>query len=327
MPDTPMSSAPPNQPNQPNQIDQIDQRETVLVTGGTGNTGRRVAARLAELGHPVRAASRRPAPADDVDHARVEHGRVEPGRVEPGRVEPVRFDWDDASTHVPALRGARGIYLVPPNGASDPAASMLPFLRQARLAGVRRVVLLSSSAIAESNGGLGVVHRATPELFPEWAVLQPSWFMQNFTGEHAHALSIRADDEIVTATGEGRVGFVDSQDIAEVGVRALTDEQPHNTAHLITGPEAIGYDAIAAIVSETAGRPIRHRRVSYEVQRDRFAAVGIPGRFAELLAGMDRAIATGTEDRTSPTVERVTGRAPRSFPVYAAEHAAAWQRP
>jgi uncharacterized protein YbjT (DUF2867 family) len=280
-------------------------RGTVLVTGGTGKTGSRIAARLAAAGFQVRAAGRRPAPALEV--------------------ERVRFDWDDPSTHKPALDGARRLYLVAPADAHDPAAPMLPFLRRARKAGVRRVVLLSSSAISETDGGLGEVHRAVREQFPEWAVLQPSWFMQNFTGDHLHAHSIRAHDEIVTATGDGRVGFVDVDDIAEVGVRALADERPHNTAHLITGPEALSYGDVAATVSRVADRPVRHRCVEFAAMRDRLTAGGIPERFAELLAGMDRAIAGGSEDRTSPAVERVTGRPPRSFADFAAAHAPAWQ--
>ncbi|MFF3457983.1 NmrA family NAD(P)-binding protein [Streptomyces sp. NPDC002730] len=203
---------------------------------------------------------------------------------------------------------------------------MLPFLRQARRAGVRRVVLLSSSAISETDDGLGEVHRAVREQFPEWAVRQPSWFMQNFTGDHLHARNIRDHDEIVTATADGRIGFVDVHDIAQVGVRALADERPHNTAHLITGPETLSYADVAAVVAAVAGRPIHHRGVSYEAMRDRLVGTGTPEGFAELPAGMDRSIAKGTEDRVSPAAEEVTGQPPCSFADFAAAHASAWRR-
>jgi hypothetical protein len=36
-----------------------------------------------------------------------------------------------------------------------------------------------------------------------------------------------------------------------------------------------------------------------------------------MLAGLDRAIAEGTEDRTTDTVQRLTGRPPRSFRAFA----------
>ncbi|WP_327323829.1 hypothetical protein OG735_15925 [Streptomyces sp. NBC_01210] len=130
----------------------------------------------------------------------------------------------------------------------------------------------------------------------------------------------------MTATTDGRMGFVDVHDIAQVGVRAPADEHPHNTAHLITGLEALSYADVAALVSAVAGRPIHHRGVSYEAMRDLLAATGVPEGFAELPAGMDRSIAKGTEDRLSPAVEEVMGQPPCSFADFAAAHASAWRR-
>ena len=76
---------------------------------------------------------------------------------------------------------------------------------------------------------MGSVYRALPDLVEQWAVLRPSWFMQNFTGTHAHALSIREQGSILTATGNGRVGFIDAEDIAAVAVHALTGEHAPDT--------------------------------------------------------------------------------------------------
>ncbi|MCV2458707.1 NmrA family NAD(P)-binding protein [Streptomyces sp. ICN988] len=265
---------------------------TTLVIGATGTTGSRSAAQLTAAGHRVRAASRRAVPV--------------------AGAEPVRFDWYDPATHAAALDGVDRVYLVPPVGDSDPAATMLPFLRRARTAGVRRAVLLSSSAIPEGGPAVGTVHRALPGLFGQWAVLRPSWFMQNFTGTHAHARGIRDDGVIRTATASGRVGFVDAEDIAAVAVRALTDEQAPNTDLVLTGPEALSHDDIAAVVTEVTGRSVTHCRLSYEQMRDRLAAE-VPREFAAMLAGLDRAIADGAEDRVTDTVQRVTGRPPGTF--------------
>ncbi|MFJ8631935.1 NmrA family NAD(P)-binding protein [Streptomyces sp. NPDC093568] len=265
---------------------------TVLVIGATGTTGSRTAARLIAAGHRVRAAGRR---ADAL----------------PG-TEAVRFDWYDPGTFDGALTGADAVYLVPPVGDPDPAAVMLPFLKQARSSGVARAVLLSASAIPEGGRAVGEVHQALPGLFDEWAVLRPSWFMQNFTGTHAHADSIREHGVIRTAAGAGRVGFVDADDIAAVAVRALTDERAHNTDLVLTGPEALSHDDIAAVVTEVTGRPVTHDRLTPDEMRDRLAAV-IPREFAAMLADMDRAIAEGAEDRTTDAVHRVTGRPPNAF--------------
>ncbi|MGW6458349.1 NmrA family NAD(P)-binding protein [Streptomyces sp. NPDC055078] len=265
---------------------------TTLVIGATGTTGSRTAAQLTAAGHRVKAASRRAAPV--------------------AGAEPVPFDWYDPASHAPALDGVDRVYLIPPVGDSDPAAIMLPFLRQARTVGVHRAVLLSSSAIPEGGPAVGTVHQALPDLFEQWAVLRPSWFMQNFTGTHAHAVSIRDEGIIRTATGIGRVGFVDAEDIAAVAVRALTDEQAPNTDLVLTGPEALSHDDIAAIITEVTDRPVVHRRLSCEQMRDRLTAQ-VPVEFAAMLAGMDRAIAEGAEDRVTDTVHRLTGRPPRTF--------------
>ncbi|MEU0149900.1 NmrA family NAD(P)-binding protein [Streptomyces sp. NPDC006288] len=265
---------------------------TTLVIGATGTTGSRTAAQLSACGHRVRAASRR---AVNI----------------PG-TEPVAFDWYEPATHAAALGGADRVYLIPPVGDADPAAVMLPFLRQAHTAGVHRAVLLSSSAIPEGGPAVGTVHRALPDLFEHWAVLRPSWFMQNFTGAHAHAMSVREEGVIWTAAGSGRVGFVDAEDIAAVAARALTDEHAPNTDLVLTGPEALSYDDVATIITQVTGLPVEHHRLSYEQMRDRLEAQ-VPLEFASMLAGMDRAIAEGAEDRITDTVQRLTGRPARGF--------------
>lgn len=258
-----------------------------LVIGATGTTGRRVTAGLVARGRRVKAAGRSATPVEGT--------------------RAVRFDWNEPTTWDDALAGVDRAYLVPPIGSFDPAAAMLPFLRLARSTGMRRAVLLSSSAIPAGGPAVGQVHEALPGLFEEWAVLRPSWFMQNFAGSAPHARSIREDGAILTASGQGRVGFVDAEDIAAVAVRALTDEQAPNTDLILTGPQALSHDEVAATIAEVTGRPVEHRHLTFEQLRDRWAAE-IPLEFATMLAGMDRAIAEGAEDRTSDTVERVTGR-------------------
>ncbi|TNM24117.1 NmrA family NAD(P)-binding protein [Streptomyces sedi] len=265
---------------------------TTLVIGATGTTGSRTATQLTAAGHRVKAASRRATPA-------------------PG-TEPVRFDWHDPTHHTAALDGVDRLYLLPPVGDPDPAATMLPFLHRARTAGVHRAVLLSSSAISAGGPAVGTVHQALPELFEEWAVLRPSWFMQNFTGTHTHAQSIRDEGTIWTATENGRVAFVDAEDIAAVAVHALTDEQAPNTDLVLTGPEALSHDDIATLVNKVTGRPVVHRHLSHEQLRDRLTTQ-VPAEFAALLADLDRAIAQGAENRVTDTVQHLTGRPPRTF--------------
>jgi uncharacterized protein YbjT (DUF2867 family) len=262
----------------------------VLVTGASGTTGRRVAARLAARGIAVRPASRSSA---------------------------VRFDWHDPDTHAGALAGADRVYLVPPVRDPDPQAVMLPFLDLARASGVRRAVLLSNSVVPAGGPSTGVVHQAIADTFEEWAVLRPTWFMQNVTGGHAHALSIRATSAIATSAGSGRAAFVDASDIARVAVETLLAPAAVNTDLILTGPQSLSYDDLAAILTETSGRTITHKRLDPADQPAYYEALGVPEFTARFLVAMDWVIASGAEDRTTDTVERILGTPPRSFHDFA----------
>jgi len=270
---------------------------TVLVIGGTGTTGSLVATLLREQATAVRVGTRTPS-----------HGRP----------EQVGFDWSEPATHGPAVAGVDRVYLLAPLGVAEPGPLVEAFLAEASQAGVRRVVLLSSAAVLDGMSGLGALPPLVRATMPEWAVLRPSWFMQNFVGQLS--AGIRERGEIITATGQGRVGFVDAADIAAVAARALLDPVPHNTDHLITGPEALSYADAAAIITDTTGRIVRHRAVSTVEMTTQFVASGLSPEYAAMLAGLDEEIRHGAQNRVAPTVRDVTGQPARSFREFVSAH-------
>lgn len=271
----------------------------ILVTGATGTTGSRLRQVLEDHGHAVLAV---------------------------GRSTAVPFDWSDAATHHRVLEGVEAAYLLPPVGVPDPEPIMVPFIERALSRGVRRLVLLSASVIPEGTPGVGRVHGVIRATAPEWAVLRPSWFMQNFErGGHYMAEDLTASSRLLTSIEDGRVAFVDADDIAAVAFRALTDVEPHQAEHVITGPQALSYDDVAATFTRVLGRPVVHERVPREAVRERMERSGIPPGFAEILAGMEDGLRDGGEHRTTDTVERVTGRPPRSLDAWARAHADAWR--
>lgn len=167
--------------------------DRVLVTGCTGKTGRLVAGLLADRGVEVRIATRHPSSADQI-----------------------RFDWDDAATHGPALYGVTSIYLVAPTDRMEHLPAMRPFLEQAVVRVPGRLVLLSASSLDEGGPMMGAVHAWLHAHAPRWTVLRPSWFMQNFTTQHVP--SILNKGRVYSATENGRVPFIDAADIAAVAV-------------------------------------------------------------------------------------------------------------
>ena len=280
-------------------------RDRVLVTGGTGKTGRRVVRLLIERGVPALVGSRTPA-------ARATAGP-----------DHVRFDWRDGATFDAALDGVRAAYLVAPTDTMDHLPAMRPFLERALTEGIERLVLLSASSLPEGGPMMGAVHAWLARHAPGWTVLRPSWFMQNFS-EAQHLASIRDEGRIYTAADDGRVPFIDAEDIAAVAVEALTTPGFDNGELVLTGPRALTYDEVAAMIGAATGRQIVHHSLSAAKLVARLEGLSIPPDYAQGLAAMDKAIAQGAEDRTTGVVERVTKRPATEFAAFARAKADAW---
>jgi ergot alkaloid biosynthesis protein len=262
--------------------------ENVLVTGGTGKTGRLVAQQLEARGVRPRVASRRPSGCDQI-----------------------RFDWDDESSFEKALEDVESVYLVAPTNHVDHLEVMRPFLERAVKQVMGRLVLLSASSLERGGPLMGGVHEWLAEHAPSWSALRPSWFMQNFITDRLPA--IINDGRILSATQDGRVPFIDASDIAAVATELLTRPDVPSGEHILTGPATLGYDEVAAMISEVTGRSVRHERLSARELAEFYTRMGVPGDYAPALAAMDEAIAAGSENRVTDEVERLTGRKPRSF--------------
>ncbi len=164
-----------------------------LVISGTGKTGRRVAQRLQEGGHRVRAtyrAAREPA-----------------------------FDWDDPSTWPAVVRGCTAAYVTySPDVAFPGAAEKIgSFAETAVAAGVERLVLLSGRGEHEAE----VSERAVRTVKADCTILRCSWFSQNFSEDFLFDPVL--DGVIALPAGQVAEPFVDADDIADVAVAALTE--------------------------------------------------------------------------------------------------------
>lgn len=272
----------------------------VLVTGGRGKTGSRVAAGLAAAGIPYRVGTRIPKGPQDR-----------------------RLDWADRSSAT-AFDGCDAVYLVAPTDRTDHLVVMEALLRDAIDQGVGRFVLLSASLLEPGGPMMGEVHAWLADNAPDWAVLRPSWFMQNFS-DGSHAATIREDGTIYSATGTGRVGFIDADDIAAAALAILMSATPLKADIVLTGPEALSYGAAAGIISAALGRTVRHVSLDPADLAARFVAQGLARDYADLLAGMDASIATGAEDYVTNGFKDVIGLPPTPFRTFAGRVVDVWK--
>ncbi len=208
-------------------MNQTPSPHPILVTGGTGKTGRRVAAGLDALGLPVRIGSR---------HA------------------DIPFDWDDDGTWGPALEGIGAAYICyAPDVALPGAAEIIgSFSRQAVAAGVQRLVLLSG----RSEDGAVRAEEFVKASGAEWTIVRCALFNQNFD----EGLFVEAVQAGVLALNAGDVvePFLDVDDIADVVIDALTDARHVGRLYELTGPRLLTFADAAAEIGAATGRPVQY---------------------------------------------------------------------
>jgi uncharacterized protein YbjT (DUF2867 family) len=262
----------------------------VLVLGGTGKTGRRVAAELTRRGFTARPASRK---------------------------ATTRFDWSDPDTWGPALEGVRAVYVVDSQGP-DAATEVRAFARLAADRGVQRLVLLSARVWGEvDDPALLATEDAVTGSGLDWTILRPGWFVQNFT-EEWFLSSVLTTGELRIPTGEGREAFIDLEDLAEVAAVALTEDGHAGETYVLSGPVALTLGEAVAQIAAATGRPLRHVPVSDAEYLAEQRAAGTPEEVAELLVQLFGHIREGRSEAIGDGVQRALGRAPREFSAYVA---------
>lgn len=272
-------------------------RRTVLVVGGSGKTGRRVAERLRALGRPVRIGSRAAQPA---------------------------FDWEDPATWAAALKGVSAAYITYYPDLAVPGApeAIDAFARQALEAGVRRLVLLSGRGEHEAQHAEEVLMASGAD----WTIVRCSWFMQNFD-EGAFADSIRSG-EFALPVGEVPEPFVDAEDIADVAVAALTDDRHIGRLYELTGPRMLSFADAVGEIAAANGREIAFAQVPMDAFAADATERGMPPEIVEFLGYLFTEVLDGRNAYLGDGVQRALGREPRDFSDYAHRTAAAglWKR-
>lgn len=284
----------------------------IVVTGATGTIGRRVLRLLSKQGVPARALSRDPSQGETLPH--VEWEEVDLG--EPDALPPV-------------FEGANRLFLLTGNTRSMTRLQKNA-IDAAAASGVEHVVKLSArGAYPGSKSAIGRWHHAVETHLkaagPAWTMLRPHVFMQNLLGQ---ASRIRRQGEIRAASGEGRIPFVDTRDIADVAARVLTEDGHDKETYVLTGGEAIDYHQVASAIGTAMRQDIEYVPESFDEARARLEEEGLPGWLIDsklALAWYHRA--GGETARTTRDIADVTGHPPRTIVQFAYDHREAFSRP
>ncbi|WP_345668408.1 NmrA family NAD(P)-binding protein [Streptomyces similanensis] len=270
-----------------------------VVTGATGQLGSRVVDRLLER-----------LPADRIGVS-VRDPEAPAAVALAGRgVRVRRGDFTRPETLARAFEGARQLLLVSSTTTGEAVvAQHRAAIDAARAAGVERVVYTShQGSSATSRFAPMPDHAATEQYLASSGLAHTS--LRN--GFYATTLPALVDSALRTGTlalpEDGPVSWTGHDDLAEAAVAVLLGQVRHEgPTPALTGPAALDLDAVAAQLSELAGRTVQRVTVSDDAYLASMAEHGAPKWRARLMLGLFQAARDGEFAVVAPDLAEIIG--------------------
>jgi NAD(P)H dehydrogenase (quinone) len=226
-------------------------------------------------------------------------------------------DYTDPASLKEALAGVDRVLLVSSSAVGERVAQHANVIDAAKDAGVELLAYTSITRADTSTMALAEEHRATEELLAAsglpTVLLRNSWYLENYTGQLATTLEHGA---VLGAAGEGRVSAATRADYAAAAAAALVAEDQAGRVHELGGDTAFTLAEYAAAVSAESGTEVAYRDLSAEDYRAALTSVGLPEAYAAILADSDLALARGELYTDSGDLARLIGR-PTTTPAEA----------
>ena len=277
----------------------------VLVTGASGNVGSYVVKELLKMGEHVVVAG------TDVKKLINMFG---------DKVNVVEFDFTKKQTFKDALNGVDRIFLMRPPQLGKPQ-DLYPFIDAAKRNNIKLISFLSLMGVQKNTipphhkiekyiEGIGV----------PYAHIRPGFFMQNVSGIHSE--EIREQDKIFIPAGKSKTSFIDANDIGlSIAVVLHEPEKYKNTAHTITGPEALDYYQVAEILSRVTGRKITYDKPGYLKYRGYYIRNrGLDKAYVNVTVALYFMTRMGTAKDVTDEFYKLTGKKSRTFEEFAREN-------
>jgi uncharacterized protein YbjT (DUF2867 family) len=285
----------------------------ILITGATGKVGRELVLDLLARQIAFKVMVRSKEAAKD---------------FEAKGIKAVQGDFEHAETYTNALANVQSVFLLT-TPHPDNVAIERKFLDTCKKKGVRHIVRLSAMGANPWAASVLLRNHGTCETELEdsglaWTILRPAIFMQNLVPSMGP--TIAKESTLYAPAGDARMPWVDTRDIAAVAGTVLTTKGHESLVYEITGPEALGYAQIAERLSAQLGRQITYVNVPDAAAHHAMVGMGMSPWLAEGMITLYHLFkANGATALPLETVERITGRAPRTLTAYLTENEPAFR--
>ena len=266
--------------------------ENILVIGGTGKTGRRVANNLTELGHNVRVVGRKTNPA---------------------------FDWENPETYDAALKDMDRAYIVyyPDLAVPGSRDAITTLTKKALEAGLEKVVLLSGKGETEAEACEEIVANSGLN----YTLVRASWFNQNFS--EGAFLEFVLNGIVALPMPKAEIPFVDVNDIADVVSKVILDDSYNGQTITVTGPQKRTFKQVVEIMAEAIDRHIQFVPISIDEFKEGMKQAGLPDSYVWLFGYLFQEVLGNPDNQeVSDDVAKVLGRPAIDFETFAKQTAA-----
>jgi len=266
------------------------EEKKILVLGGKGKTGRRVAERLTKLGKAIRIGSRSEKPP---------------------------FDWENPQTWTGTLDGMDVVYITFQPDLAVPSAleAIERFTSRAVKNGIKKMVLLSGRGEKEAQ----VCEQVLMNAGVDWTIVRASWFNQNFS--ESFFLDPILAGHVALPRGEALEPFVDADDIADVVVESLLHDMHVGQTYELTGPRLLTFEQVTAEISKVTGRDIKFESLTMDEYTKMLREYQVPEDYIWLINYLFTEVLDGRNSSVSNDIENVLGRKAKDFAEYARETA------
>jgi len=264
------------------------EEKKILVLGGKGKTGRRVAERLTKLGKAIRIGSRSEKPP---------------------------FDWENPQTWTGALDGMDTVYITFQPDLAVPSAleAIEGFTSRAVNNGIKKMVLLSGRGEKEAQ----VCEQVVMNAGVDWTIVRASWFNQNFS--ESFFLDPILAGHVALPRGEALEPFVDADDIADVVVESLLHDMHVGQTYELTGPRLLTFEQVTAEISKVTGRDIKFESLTMDEYTKMLREYQVPEDYIWLINYLFTEVLDGRNSSVTNDIEKVLGRKAKDFAEYARE--------
>jgi uncharacterized protein YbjT (DUF2867 family) len=276
----------------------------VLVTGATGNIGSGLVPALRRAGVEVRALVRNESkarPLKDVG------------------AEIVVADLDKPETIERAVEDVDKIYLLTWNGPTQAqqAESLLEVVQRNG-----RPHIVRHSAWGSDKSRIIKHHdqidKAIQSSNLPWTLMKPTFYMQNTM---MAAQTIASDGVIYWDVKDGKLAMIDARDIVDSAMAVLTGSGHEGKSYILTGPEPISFDDVAATFSRVLDKEVKYVNVPGEAAVQSMVGMGIPEWIAKGFAELSEGFSEGFANKATDNVAKLTGHPARSFEQFARDFA------